>query len=399
MSPRSIAFRLSLLYGLLFLTIGILMPYWPVWLRDQGLTPDELGVLLAMAYIVRTLANPYVGAMVDRRGARRTAMIVLAAAAFCFYALFLFVDGFWPFLVLTVLASACFTSLMPLGDNLTMLHATEQDLDYGRIRLWGSLAFIIASTLGGAVLERGSSAILLWLMLASLLALVGGCALVPELPSARPPAGQPVHPHPAPPQSAHPGRLRRLLVQPPFLLFLIAVSLVHASHMVYYGFATLHWQAAGLSGDTIGLLWAEGVIAEVILFVYSGVFLRRLGPAYMIMLAGLAAALRWFVLGMTTEPLVLALVQVLHAFTFGACHIGAMHFIIRAAPRSLSAGAQSLYSSIGMGLAAGLAMLAAGPLYGALGGAAFHVTAVVALVAAVLAMLLGRRWHGGELAC
>lgn len=408
MSSRAIAFRLSLLYGLLFLSIGIFMPYWPVWLRDQGLEPGELGVLLAMSYFIRTLANPYVGSMVDRRGDRRRAMVVLAAGSFCFYTLFLFVDGFWPFLALTVLAGACFTSIMPLGDNLAMLQASERRLDYGRIRMWGSLTFIVASTLGGMVLERGSSNTLLWLMLASLLVLVGGCALVPDLPSGAPGApgpsardaraGQPADRRdehtPAPRAS-----LRRLLVQPIFLLFLITVSLVQSSHMVYYGFGTLHWQAAGLSGDTIGLLWAEGVLAEVALFIFSGALLRRLGPVRLLVLAGLAAAVRWTVLGMSVAPLALVMVQGLHAFTFGACHIGAMHFITRAAPRSLSAGAQSLYASIATGLCSGLAMLAAGPLYGALGGAAFHVSALVALVGAALAVLLGRRWDGGELIC
>jgi PPP family 3-phenylpropionic acid transporter len=434
-SARATGVRLSLFYGTLFLSVGLLAPYWPVWLAHRGMGPGQIGLLMAISSLTRTVTTPAIGALVDRRGDRRRPMLVLAVVSACAYALFGLAHGFWLLAALTILAAAAFTPIMPLGDSLTLLRSAEGRLDYGRIRLWGSLSFIVASTIGGAVIERHAPDSLPWLLGATLAALIGACAVLPDVRVADAREADArvadvreadvreadvreadvreadvreadvreadvredraiAHAH------AHTGErgLRRLAVQPVFLLFLAAASAIHISHVVYYGFGALHWQAAGLSLDAIGLLWAEGVLAEVVVFAGAAVLLRRVSPPRLLALAGVAAALRWTVLGLTTEPLALILVQSLHAFSFGACHLGAMHFIAAAAPRSASAGAQALYSSLATGLLPGVAMLGAGRLYSALAGAAYLVTAAVALIAAALAMALDRRWRGGALA-
>jgi PPP family 3-phenylpropionic acid transporter len=176
-----------------------------------------------------------------------------------------------------------------------------------------------------------------------------------------------------------------------FLLFLGAASLLQASHAAYYGFSALHWQAAGLSEVTIGWLWAEGVIAEVLLFAFSGAVLARTGPAALLTLAAGAGMLRWTVLAASTDLSFLIAVQALHGLTFGAAHLGAMHFVARAAPPGLTATAQSLYSAVSGGIAMGLAMLLAGALYEAAAGRAFLAMAVLSAGGLVLALLLQRR--------
>ncbi|HWN70383.1 MAG TPA: MFS transporter [Haliangium sp.] len=385
---RALAFRLSVFYGTLFLAVGLLGPYWPMWLESRGMEPGEIGLLMSASLLTRAIANPAIGALVDRRGDRRRPMLVLAAMSLGAYALFVPARGFWQLMALTVLSAASFTALMPVGDSLTLLAAAERRLHYGRIRLWGSLTFIVASIAGGAVIERQPMDTLPWLINATLAILIGACAVLPDVRVDRPV------------ESAPGGErtLRRLAVQPVFVLFLGAASAVHASHVVYYGFGALHWQAAGLSLDAVGLLWAEGVLAEVVVFACSAVLLRRMTAPRLLALAGLAAAARWIVLSFTTDALALILVQSLHGFSFGACHLGALHFMDRAVHRSASASAQTLYGAIATGLLPGVAMLGVGRLYGALAGAAYLVAAAVALLAVILAFLLDRRWNGGELA-
>jgi PPP family 3-phenylpropionic acid transporter len=165
--------------------------------------------------------------------------------------------------------------------------------------------------------------------------------------------------------------------------------------MVYYGFATLHWRAAGLSGAVIGGLWAEGVIAEVVLFTFGAALVGRFGPARLMASGAIAGVLRWTVMAATSDPWLLAAVQVLHAFTFGASHLGAMHFINRAAPPGLSTSAQGIYSSVAMGIVPGIAMLVAGRLYEDAGGGAFLVMSAVSAAGFALSLRLLRRWDGG----
>ena len=176
-----------------------------------------------------------------------------------------------------------------------------------------------------------------------------------------------------------------------FVLFLATVALIQGSHAVYYAFGTLHWRAVGYSDAVIGWLWAEGVIAEIILFAFGGALVRRLGPARLILLAGIAGIVRWCATGLSDALPVLVMVQALHAFTFGAAHLGAIYFIARTVPPALSATAQSLYSAAVMGLGLGLAILASGSLYATFGGGAYFAMAALAALGSVLAVVLARR--------
>lgn len=385
MSPQlSVSLRLSLFYAAIFAAIGIHMPFWPVWLKARGLNATEIGLLLAAIFFTKIFSNPFVGQIVDRRGDRRRPLIVLAALATLSFLLFAVAEGFWSLLAVTMISGAFFASIMPVGENLAMLTAGARNLDYGRLRLWGSLSFIAAAMLGGHLLAGRSPDFVLWLIAGALAATWAACLWLPDI-------RQPLEDGGAPPP------LRLLLTSPLFLLFLAATSLIQISHMVYYGFATLYWRDAGIPDGVIGLLWAEGVVAEVLLFAFSGKVVARIGAARLIVLAGFGGLVRWSVLGMTTALPALFVAQSLHALTFGAMHLGAMHFITRAAPPGLSARAQALYSSVTMGVAAGLGMLAVGPLYAAVSGRAFLAMAGVALAGGLLAVGLTRRWRGAAI--
>jgi len=378
MSPQAAAWpatRLALFYAAFFLMVGVHTPFWPLWLEAKGLGPVEIGVMIAAPTWVKTLANPLFAHLADRTGARRPIMLALAAASVGGYVLFALADGFWPLLVVAALAGATLSPLVPLAENLTLLVAYARGLDYGRIRLWGSLAFIVASVGAGWLLGEHGADLVLWLIIAALGLTFAACLGLPRhLPAEGKGASIPWH----------------RVLSPAFVLFLVAASLVQTSHAALYGFASLHWQAAGHTQGTVGWLWAESVLAEIALFAVGGVILRRVSPATLLAIGGLVGALRWTLTATTTALPALILLQPLHALSFGAAHLGAMHYIARSVPARLSATAQSLYSAVVMGLAYGVAMPAAGAAYEALGANAFHIMAAMALAGALGAMLIDR---------
>lgn len=381
--PASTPIRIALFYVAFFAGVGIHLPFWPVWLKAQGLDAGQIGVLLAGIFFTKIVSNPLVGHWVDQRGDRRWPMVLLSAASLLSFSLFAVVGGFWPLLAVTILAGVFLASMLPVGENLAMIMAVRERYDYGRVRLWGSLSFIVAATGGGWLIVGQPADLVLWLILAGLAATLVACLWLPDIAARHGrTTPQPVWP---------------LLKSPLFLMFLAGASLLQASHMIYYGFATLHWQAAGLPGWMIGLLWAEGVAAEVVLFAFSGRVVARLGPGVLMVLGGLGGVVRWGVLATTTEPAALFAVQWLHAATFGCMHLGAMHFLNRAAPPDLSARAQTLHSSVTQGVAAGLGMLSAGLLYETLQGTAFLTMAALSAGGAIMAEVLRRRWRGGAI--
>ncbi len=380
-SSLRLSLRLALLYTGVFAVVGVRLPFWPVWLESRGLDAAEIGIVLSAALWVKVVSNPLIAQVSDRLGERRRPMIVLSLGALGVFALFALARGFWELLAVSLLAGVFFAPIMPLTENLTLLVSYTRGLDYGRIRLWGSLSFIAAAALCGRLLLGRSPDIVLWLMLGGLGFTALVCFALPD-----------IHPPRAEPRAAP---VRRLLAQPMFLVFLLSAGLIQASHIVYYGFATLHWRGQGIADDVIGWLWAEAVVAEVLLFAASGAVVRRVGPVGLLVLGGLAGVVRWSLTGLSAGLAALVVLQALHALTFAAAHLGAMHFLARTVPPELSATAQSLYSAGPMGVALGLTMLLSGALYAALGAAAFHVMAAMALAGAVLALLLGRIWPEG----
>ena len=188
-----------------------------------------------------------------------------------------------------------------------------------------------------------------------------------------------------------------LMRSPLFLLFLAAAGLAQASHGVYYAFGTIHWRSLGISPGVIGSLWAVGVIAEILMFMFSGRIVAAVGTVNLIALAGFAGIVRWSLTALSLPLIVLFPVQILHALTFGAAHLGAVHFISQAIPENASGTAQGLYAACSAGIAMGAAILASGPLYAAFGGYAYFAMAALSLVSLAGAILLSRQWQGGKL--
>ena len=375
-------FRISFYFGALFAVVGIMAPFWPVFLKARGLTAPEIGLLLSAALWLRVFLNPLIAQWVARRGKQRKTLIALSLTAIFGFLCFLFAEGFWGLMAVNLIASVAFSSIIPLGETLVLATVYRLSLDYGRLRIWGALTFIATSFAGGPMLAAFGSSSILWAVLILMAVVILSCTM---LPAEKSNTNKPIRKS---------NTARRLLRQPTFVLFLVTGGLGQASHAVLYGFATLHWRSIGYSDVVIGLLWAEGVVAEIALFWLGSRLLNRFGAVNLIALGAATGVLRWIVMGLTDALSLSFFCQALHAFTFGAAHLGAMHFIARAAPPELSATAQSLHSSVGTGIAVGLVMAGAGVLYASYGKGAFLFMAIISAVSLSMALVLANRWNG-----
>ena len=141
--------RLALYYAAYFAVIGILMPFWPIWLEGKGLDAVEIGFILASAPFVRAIGSPLIAQVADRRGLRRPIIIMLTASATISFAIFNYIDDFWPIVIVTILFFMLFSASQPLAESLTMHVVRNEGANYGRMRLWGSVTFILAAIGGG----------------------------------------------------------------------------------------------------------------------------------------------------------------------------------------------------------------------------------------------------------
>jgi PPP family 3-phenylpropionic acid transporter len=255
---------------------------------------------------------------------------------------------------------------LPLAEGAVWDLVRNQGVHYGRLRLWGSLGFIVTAVGLGPVLEEIGTGHLLDFLVALLAAVAVLTWWLPEPER-----------HAQRPQR---GSLRAMLVQRPVWGFFAATFLMKASHGAYYGFFSILLREAGYSGLSIGLLWGLGVVAEVVVFVFTDQLLRRLGVRPVLVGSLLLATLRWAVIGSTGWlPLLLA-AQLLHAATFATFHAAAAQHTHDLVPPALRSSGFALYSSLAFGFGGGVGALLSGMLWEPLGGlGTFWVAAALAL--------------------
>ena len=376
-SRVAVAIRLSLFYAAFFAALGVAVPFWPLWLKAHGLGPTEIGTVMAISAAVRMFSSPVIANLADKRGESRRPIILLSALGLGAFALFGVIDSFWAILAVTATFFLVWAPVMPMGESLVMHTAETRKLQYGRLRLWGSLTFILASFWVGWLLTDWSEDIIYWTTLGFVGLTFVVCLFLPDAPPT--------------PIDLPRASLRRLLTDKAFLTFMFGGGLIQASHAVYYAFGSLHWRAVGHAEDVIGALWGEGVVVEVLLFALGAAVTRRVSPPMLFALGGAAAVLRWTVTGLTDALPLLVLVQALHAITFGAVHLGSIQYVLRAVPKNLSATAMSLYQGAIVGFT-GITMLLAGPIYARFAGGAYLGMAALGGVGLGLAILLFRIW-------
>ena len=348
------------------------LPFLPVWLAAKGLDAASIGLVLAVPMVVRAVVIPFATHIADRYQALRAVIAAAAAAAVLGYGATGLSQGAAAITAGFALASAFYTPLMPLADAYAFRGLNGIGRSYGPVRLWGSAAFIGGSFAAGFLLDVIAARDLIWLIVAAMaLTAAAGFALAPLAP--RPGVAAP----PAPPAPSARALLRdRLAVA-------AGAGLIQASHAVYYGFATLDWQAAGLGGGEIATLWALAVVAEIALFAASGRLPFK--PTTLLMAGAGGAVIRWSAMAFDPLPPVLLLLQCLHALSFGATHLAAVGFVARAAPVELSATAQG-HLAVALGLIMAGAMGLSGVLYARLGSLAYLAMAFAAFAGGLCAL-------------
>ncbi|MFH6785567.1 MULTISPECIES: MFS transporter [Methylobacterium] len=372
--------RFLLVYAALYAGYGLTTPFLPALLGERGLSPTEVGLVLAAGTGIRLAAGPLAGRIADRLAAGRGVLAVCAALSGVSALLYLAGHGLAGLMLAGLAHAAATAPLAPLADALALPAAAASRFAYGTVRGAGSAAFIAGTLAAGQVVVLlGLSALPVAGALA-FAALAGASLRLPATVAATPgAAGTPV-------AAGAWDRLR----SGPFLRLVAVAALVIGSHAVHDAFAVIRWREAGLSATLASLLWAEAVAAEVLVFLVVGPpLLARIGPAGALALAAGAGVLRWSVAALTIALPALAGIQALHGLTFALLHLAAMRILGRTVPPSLAATAQTLYGTLGLGVATTLATLAAGPLYEHLGAGAFWVMA--AACAAALPLVPGLR--------
>ncbi|MBG0847079.1 MFS transporter [Pseudomonas chengduensis] len=363
--------RLSGFYFFYFALLGGTAPFLALYFDHLGFSPARIGELIAIPMLMRCLAPNLWGWLGDHTGQR---LLIVRFGALCTLVCFagIFFSQSYAWLALIMATHAFFWhAVLPQFEVITLAHLREQAARYSQIRLWGSIGFIVAVVGLGLLFE--------WLSLdaypAALLVIMAGIVVS----SFWVPNAQPV----LRPSTLESEGFVRQLRRPGILAFYVCVGLMQLSNGPYYTFLTLHLEGVGYSRGAIGLFWALGVVAEILLFLVMARLLQRYSLRAVLLASFLITAVRWLLLGSLPQYLpVLLLAQCMHAATFGAFHAACIHFVQRSFADRQQGQAQALYVSLA-GIGGALGALYAGYSWKGLGPAwTFAIASLVALLAA-----------------
>jgi PPP family 3-phenylpropionic acid transporter len=367
---------------------GAHMPFFPSWMATKGLDATDIGLVIALMGIVRVITGPLISFAADAAERQRATIIVLSGGAALSYAAYFWANDFLWILAWSLTTSACWSAISPLVESTTLRSAQAEGFEYGRVRLWGTAAFVVANVISGQLVQAyGIGVFLPFITTAGLLTFVAAFGI----PQLKPIAAM------RPARRDQLRSARALAAHPVFLLFVAAAACAQAQHGFYYGFATLDWKAQGFSAAIAGVLWAIGPIAEIVLFWYGAGVTRRISPAVLLAIAGASGLVKWSVMAFQPPLWVLFPLQILHAGTFAAAHLGAMQFILRAVPPGLTATGQAIYASVTYGVVMAGSQYLSGQLFHAHGAMGYLAMSAFGAMSLALSLWLARVWRGGPL--
>ena len=363
--------------------VGVFSPYASLYFADRGLSATQIGILMSLMQVMR-IFGPNVWGWVADQSRRRVLVLRLTSVAAALTFCGMFVGQSFMFFFALMVTVNLFTSAQgPISEAL-MLSSMRGDLThYGRVRLWGSVGFIVLVTLSGYALDWQGIELMPWIALLMLVMVTSVTFSLHEEPATQ---------HAQPSNS-----VRELLSRKSVLSFFASTFLMIAAHSSLYVYYSLYLSDMGYSKSVIGLMWSLGVIAEILFFFYQAPLFRRFGVRKLMLFSLAIAVIRFLMIGWGAQSLAVLLVaQVLHAATFGVHHSASVATLQRWFAGSLQARGQALYISISYGLGGTVGGLLLSACWDAFGARWVYVLAAIMSFLGLIAAQLSYRWQDEE---
>ncbi len=372
--------RLSGLYFFYFATLGGFLPYWSLYLEHIKFNALEIGELTAFMVATKVIAPNLWGWIADHTGKNLRIIRITSFFSASIFIGFLFRDNYLWVALITVGFSFFWNAGLPQFEAATLFHLKKQPGRYSKIRLWGSIGFIAAVLGMGRFIDLYSIDYLPEMILCSLVLIWLVSLITPE-------ARQGVR------DSESPG-VFQIIKKPEIIAFFMVYFLLQLAHGPYYVFYSIYLNQFNYTSTIIGLLWALAVLAEVILFLFMNQILSSIRLRTILLFSIFFSICRWLMIAFFVESMALMiLAQLLHAATFGAAHVVAIHLVHQYFGNHHQGKGQALYSSMSFGLGGMIGSLYSGYYWDTHGPLfVYAVAAISCLIALVIAFI----WVGRE---
>lgn len=366
--------KLKLLIFTYFTTVGIIVPFLPLYFASQGLTNGQIGILLALGPFVSILVQSPWGYLSDRLQTVKKLLLLQYTACLLFSFLLFQLQSFSLLVPVVIGFYAFFLPSFPQLDCLILANSRETGKQFGSYRLWGSIGFAVTALAAGELLavvgiER-MKGLYQGLLLLSILLIF----LVKDVPPSC--------------NKATGSQFKELLKRPEVLYVLLFMALVNTTNKANDAFMGILIRSIGGTEAEVGWAWTTGPLSEIPVFALFGLLLARYNEMVLLSLAAGIYALRWLLFAITGDPQLIIVIQLLHGLSFGVFYMAGVSYIGKIVPPGLRASGQGLLATFGGGLAGIAGSLLGGFIMDHFGPQFMYAASAVLVLLAVVAFNL-----------
>ena len=357
-------------YFLYFGVMGVFLPYFNLYCYHLDFSGFQIGVLSGIRSIALVLFSLVWGGLADRFHIRRPIYIFCSFISTAIWAFYLYTTDFWAMLFITVFYGIFYSPIISFLEAFTMDVLGTEKKSYGKMRGWGTIAFIMTVLFLGKVIDIYSIEIIIILIFFGSLAQALISIKIPDIQIKK--------------QTSFSSNAKVLLKRP-VIVFLFCAFLMLVSHGTYYGFYSIHLENLGYGKTFIGFSWALASIAEIIVMIKSDVIFKRFSTNNVLFFSFMVATLRWLGLFFTTSPVFILFLQILHAITYGTFHVSSILYIDSLTPDEGKTLGQAVNNAVTYGLGLMVGFFLNGYLFETLGTfKLFMISSFIALVGGLL---------------
>ncbi|TWX67772.1 MFS transporter [Colwellia demingiae] len=335
MIPVNMMFvRLSSSYFFYFALLGLISPYLSIFLDEQGFTSRQVGEILAIMTATKIVAPSLWATLADKTAKPLFIIRLGALLALVSFSLLYWFTLYWPITFSLALFTLFWTAILPQLEVHTLNSIKQSSKIYARVRLWGSLGFIVLAVVAGEAMSALGYQVFTSLGVITLLCLFFSTLLLTSRESAKSSRKNASEPTP----------IFNKLIEGRFICFFVAGLLLQISFAPYYGFFALFLRDLHYSGLAVGLFISLGVVAEVIAFIYMGALFKHFSLNTLLVFSLGITALRWFLMPLVADSGIwLAIIQLGHAASFAIYHSASMKFISSHFTKTQQGRGQGIY--------------------------------------------------------
>ena len=339
-------------YFIYFGVMGIFLPYFNLYCYHLNFSGFQIGTLSALRSVVMIMFTLIWSVLADRLQIRKPLYILCNFISTMIWAFFFFATDFKAMLVITIFYAVFYAPIISFLEAFTMDVLGQEKRSYGRLRVWGSMAFIITVIVLGRIIDLYSVEIIIALIFCGSLIQAAVSTKIPDVRIKK---------------DASFTLQAKVLLKKRVGVFLFCAFLMLVSHATYYGFFSIHLENMGYGNTFIGIAWALATISEVMVMIKSDWIFKRFSMENVLVFSFMVAALRWFAFFWAKSPPAILLLQMLHALTYGTFHVASILYIDALAPAETKTLGQAANNAVTYGLGLMVGFFVSGYFFESLG--------------------------------